>query len=388
MRMSINSLLYFASTGMFGMAVWLVANVTLTPPSSADQQAPSRQGYENAERVIQVGKGPDRAVTPINPGWWEQFKEVNITGVRPPEPEPPGPPGPGPGGISEKSLNDIFLMISLVYHDATQNAQTQVMLRYRPDAGVAIPEYLARQVDAVDWGVSPLASAVAFPPRGRGRGTPAPFPPTTVWDQLVHHVSVGETLWAPYDHIVLVEVAEDARSAFFLRTDQGAQPEQVFKNEMNLDPDVSRQLIERLRSSPTGSDRRVPGVSPSRAWIPGQETRLIGEKTYGIGRADHDLIRQDPQKLLKQLTFRRYSSPGNRSRSGIEMLQVNREFGRRFGVRDGDVILEINEIPVRSKSQIIERIAVLYKRGVREFRVRILTMGRIEDRVYLAPDDR
>ena len=82
----INSLLHSASLGMFGMAAWLFAEATLSPPSSADQEAASRLGYETAERVIQDGKGPDRAVTPINPGWWDQFKEVNITGAFPPEP--------------------------------------------------------------------------------------------------------------------------------------------------------------------------------------------------------------------------------------------------------------------------------------------------------------
>ena len=52
-----------------------------------------------------------------------------------------------------------------------------------------------------------------------------------------------------------------------------------------------------------------------------------------------------------------------------------------------DLMLEVNGIPVKSRSQAIDVGTKQYKGGEREFRVRIMTMGRIEERTYTAPDD-
>ena len=117
------------------------------------------------------------------------------------------------------------------------------------------------------------------------------------------------------------------------------------------------------------------------------ETRQVTPGEFMISRQDDTLIRQDPQKLLDQVTIRTYrSSTGNRSRNGVQLLNVDPELGRRFGVHSGDVILEVNGTPVTSRAQAVDVGTKQYQKGVRLFRVRMMSMGRIEERIYRAPD--
>ena len=208
-------------------------------------------------------------------------------------------------------------------------------------------------------------------------------------------MKLGESLWAPHDHIKLVRVAEDARSAFFLRSGVAAAeggeplPEEVFKNEMSLAPELVRKLIEDQRGARAVTARDTPRPQATSSWRDVAETQQVSPGKFIVSRGDDQLIREDPQKLLDQVTIRPYTSKtGNRSRDGVQLLNVAPELGRRFGVRSGDVILEVNGIPVKSRSQAIDVGTKQYKRGEREFRVRIMTMGRIEERTYTAPDDR
>ena len=83
-----------------------------------------------------------------------------------------------------------------------------------------------------------------------------------------------------------------------------------------------------------------------------------------ISRADDDLIRQHPEKLLSQIEVRAYSSSsGAPSRRGVQLVNVDPELGRRFGFRAGDVILELNGIPVTSRAAAIDVGTELSARG-------------------------
>ena len=139
-------------------------------------------------------------------------------------------------------------MISLMYHNAANEPKTHVVLRYRPDAGVQVPDRVMRQAGSTMTGGIPMASrtvpvrpqGVGVAGRGGRRGAqPRPLtpPPVSVAQNLLlHYVTVGESLWEPYSYVKLVRVAEDAESAFFLRTGvktaegEEPEPEEEFKN--------------------------------------------------------------------------------------------------------------------------------------------------------------
>ena len=232
--------------------------------------------------------------------------------------------------------------------------------------------------------------------RGGRRGTlPRPItpPPMSVAQNLLlHYVTVGESLWEPYSHVKLVRVAEDAESAFFMRTGvktpEGEEPEaeEEFKNELDLDPELVAQLV-RDRRQPERSTSVTSRPAPTSSWVDVEVTRQTSPGRYSLSRSDDRLIREDPQKLLDQVTIRPYrSTAGDRSRDGIMLQSVDPQLGARFGVRTGDVIIAVNGVPVRTRSKAIEVGTRLYKQGERRFVVRIMSMGRIEERVYAAPE--
>ena len=135
-------------------------------------------------------------------------------------------------------------------------------------------------------------------------------------------------------------------------------------------------LVEERRGAGGVAARQAPRPQATSSWRDVPETTQVSPGKFIVSRGDDQLIREDPQKLLDQVTIRPYrSKTGDRSRDGVQLVNVRPELGRRFGVRSGDVILEVNGIPVTSRSKAIDVGTKQYKTGVREFRVRIMTMG-------------
>ena len=134
MRHSINFLLYMASLAMLGLAIWLFVQATFHARPLSGPEGASTLGYEAASGKAGDSEGFDQR----DPGdwnmgntpWWEQFSEVNLIGKLPPEPVVDLPdPEESTQGELEKPLSDIFLMISLMYHNAANEPKTHVVLR-------------------------------------------------------------------------------------------------------------------------------------------------------------------------------------------------------------------------------------------------------------------
>ena len=150
MRLPINFLLYLASIAMLGCAGWLFVQATIQArPLSGEENGPSRMGFDIAEQRVKEGQELDprrQGWNYDNRTWWQQFTEVNLTGKLPPPPEVELTTGPtiAPEEV-ETPLDQIFHLISLMYHNVQGGAETHVVLRYREDASVQIPESVARR---------------------------------------------------------------------------------------------------------------------------------------------------------------------------------------------------------------------------------------------------
>lgn len=383
MRSSINTLLHLTSFGMLGLAGWLIQQTVTTDPrlTAGASTNPSRDGFNTARQLVAQGRNlrPSRPREIYsNRRWWEQFQQVNLIGRVGEDEEGPGPLPPVE---PKKLLADLVRLMSLMHQHDGERDRSQVVIRYREDAEVQIPVARAHMPDPLPATVLALGNRVG----DRGRTRQRTFQPVPRPDPFVQHLRVGEALWEPFGDIVLLRVADDARSAFFrLPPETGSEEprtEQLFKDEMELSQHVARQLTA---ATPTQVVRDRPERSVS--WVPVRETRRVGDGWF-ISRADDEMIRQNPEELLAKVQIRTYSSPtGATPHRGIRIVDVDPELGRRFGVRRGDVILEVNGIPVKSRAEAIDVGTQLSRRGVTVFRVRIMSMGRIEERTYTAPD--
>ena len=393
MRNGIKLYLYLASASMLGAAGWL-GEAAINRGAGPGQV--SMEGMEVARQWIGAGHELRRK-DPWNfdnREWFAQFQVVNLTGWRPTAEEPVYTGSGDDPTQPPKALDEIFQLISLMYHNAEGDPETHVVLRYQEDSrgeilgGVEklpVAGAVGLAANQIPGGRLPRGARAHSGPPGALPWSQPPRVPVT--NRLVHHVKVGESLREPFGQIVLVRVAEDANSAFFRRGDIGSQLEEAYKQVLGLDSKLLGQLVARNRKP--GEVKTRTGLPPTAdsSWIDVPVTTQVSPGRFSISRADDELIRRDPQKLLDRVFIRPYTSrSGNRSLDGIELLKVDAELGQRFGVRTGDVILEVNGEPVRTRSQAIEVGTRLYGQGVREFRVRVTSMGRREERIYIFPD--
>lgn len=283
---------------------------------------------------------------------------------------------------------------------------TQVMVVYTPESGVQLPTP-AQPVAAPPTRTNTArgASNRGNSRRNNGRGfnnRPSSIVPGGQSKQI-HTLSVGDTLYPPFEHIRLARVAPDAKSAFFVRTvpaEEGEgtkeqEPEELFKGERGLggiSQDVLRILVERQRAA-SGQPKRsgfrdvepVARVSSGRNWFDVEETQQVEPGTWNVSREDSSTLSRDPNTLLSQVGLRPYKSNNLR---GVQVDNVSPEISSRFGVNSGDVILSVNGEQVTSRSNAINVGRKQHDRGVRVFDVQVLTStGRTETRSYRVQPD-
>ena len=97
------------------------------------------------------------------------------------------------------------------------------------------------------------------------------------------------------------------------------------------------------------------------------------------------LSQQSERVFHEDVGLRSYSSARGNVR-GVQVTRISPEL-QRFGVQSGDVLLELNGKPVRSKAEALAVGRKQYQAGVRVFRAKVLNRyGRQEERTYYAPN--
>lgn len=420
MKLPISLLLYLASAGLFGVAGWTFYEILPLWKESVRQAATSK-GQNDALDRIQRGKGQgpvevDWQYTRELVPWWEHFKEVNLIGKLPPPPpeavngadKPPPPPPP------VRPLEEIIELVSIVYdgQEKGMGGNSYVIVRYKPEAEVEPPEWYVRENQP-----PPSAAAAARggpvdttpPPRG-GRGVrpgarpTAPIsamPTSTMGREILQRVWVkgdgdprqSSFLFPKYDDIQLVRVAADAQSAFFIRKPRpaapGAEPvepkeEELLQTTMNLSQDVAREL-RRLRGREAETEASGPAAGPvANAWREVEETTRFGNEIH-IGRKDEARFREHSDDLYEQVNLDTWVSRES-SMTGLIVRNIDPQLKARFGIAEGEVLLEVNGRKVASKAQALQFGKADYKRGVRTFTTKWLANGQIVERVYQAPN--
>jgi hypothetical protein len=161
--------------------------------------------------------------------------------------------------------------------------------------------------------------------------------------------------------------------------------EELLKTSMNLSQDVLREL-RRLegRDGEVAAKTTQAAEVPKGAWVDVEETTQIGGVRH-IGRKDEQRFREQGDEMFAQLNLDTYVSQRGDVR-GLQVRNVDPQLSRQFGVGQGDVLLEVNGRPVRTKAQAIQQGKQDYERGVRTFVTKWLSNGQVIERTYQAPD--
>jgi hypothetical protein len=99
-----------------------------------------------------------------------------------------------------------------------------------------------------------------------------------------------------------------------------------------------------------------------------------------ISKKDEERFR-NPDELLSQIHFDTYVSSSGKV-TGLIVRNVDAKVAATFGVAAGEVLLEINGRPVRSRMQAMEIGKNDYKRGVRTFITKWMANGAVIERTF------
>ncbi|MHC5064483.1 MAG: hypothetical protein ACYTG5_10985 [Planctomycetota bacterium] len=408
-KLPINLILYLITLGLLGgsgMYFYEAVNLPRSPdPKEIRDKAASA-----------LDKGRERDPQTVGPNYaddlpWVHFAEANFVGKLPPPPDMPkvdeGPKQPVVNTITP--MDQIFSILG-IYYDGDNS---RVVIKYKPTANVQPPpDVLAARRGAAPRNTGP---ADRVPPargaRGaRGRGTrggqpTASMPTANPNEGLVHHLALGDPeqskLWEPYHPIRLVSVANDAEFAVFedQRNSEAKAGEnqewpevRMFKETLGLPQEIMDVLVGSDASGASksgqqanrgqGNQGTVAGQRrPSNGWQPTPTTKRVGTNRYDIGTSDLERINKDPARIFSEdVQISSYRQ------GGVQIRKISSQF-QSFGLKVGDIVTHLNDRPVNNKTEAITLGKKLYKRGVRTFKVRVLTAcGYTEERTYNAPN--
>ncbi|GAB4140900.1 MAG: hypothetical protein Fur0037_07580 [Planctomycetota bacterium] len=419
MRLPVNFLLYAVSAGLLGEAGYLFYQTA--PRLGAP---PARQFWEKGQKeaVDLIKRGKGRGQGPANwsyvdQKWWAAFKDVNLTGKLPPPPPEQKDPSEQQAEpeIVQTPLEEIIELVELWYDGKSRGTAgtTHVVVRYKPEAQVEPPpeelrrrqaeqaslpgggtrlDIVARQGGARPAGANPSRSGGAEP----GPSTPPPV--SSLGEEWTQYLKPGDALWGRYSNIKLVRVSDDAEIAFFTRELPGRGPggaegpppkeEKLYK----LGVGVSNAVMDAIRTASgsripkpsTGLEKEEQGVR----WIETAET-IRRNNTWYIGTNDADRMQggRGEDEFLAGVGLDSYVSRYDSSVRGVRIVNVDPQLAGKYGVSPGEVILSVNDTPVKTKSEAVNVGKKMYERGTRTFVVKFLTTtGQIVERTYEVPN--
>ncbi len=430
MKLPFALLLYTSSLGLVGLAGWTVYKM-VPLWSKETREAATAKGMKDATDRMGLGrgKGPvsaDWQYSKRTADWWAGFKDVNFTGKLPPPPPPPVDPNHTPEVevvADVRPLDQIIELVSLVYdsRDQGKGELSHVVVRYRLEANVQPPEWYVRETTVTSAG--PVASPrdVAAPrtggnpngPQGKpaaGAGpanrsrNPTPMPTSLVGREVLQKIWIqgdgdprrDPKLWPPFADIKLVRVDPDAQSAYFIRIPpppkagqvaQEPKEERLVKAAMGLSQDLLQQLHRLQGKSGTAGSTGAESVAQAQSgntWQDVAENTLVGN-VLNIGRKEEQQFRENPDELWEKIHVDTYTSKVG-SAKGLQIRSVDTQVAAKYGVVQGDVLIEINNRPVQTQAQAVQFGKGEYRKGVRTFVTKWLSGGQVVERIYQAPD--
>jgi hypothetical protein len=405
MRLPLNFLLYVGSLGLIGQAGLWIYQASDKLGATAGSEL-TKQGQNTASDRVTAGKGQGPATVSWrydNPEWWQLFKTANFIGKLPPKPvDPKAVAEDKPKALDVRPLEEIIELVTLMCDG--DGKRTHVVVRYKTAANVKPPEDVLRQM-AVATAPPPPTRDVAPAPGTKPPVAPAKPPPgssavkptsqlpvNTGPREYQHQVKVGDSLWEPFTDIKLVSVSSDAEIATFSRKVPGSKPgdpptertDQLVRTAMGISQNTMQSIINARGSN------AAKGLIPSKPaagnkWIETEETKKI-DSTWHIGSNDVKHFQENRDALLEGVNLEGYQSQFGSDMRGVRIANIDPGLSQRYGVQQGDVLLDVNGEKVRSRADALQVGQQQYNRGVRTFDVHFLSNGQVVTRTYQAPD--
>lgn len=302
--------------------------------------------------------------------FWTGFTEANFTGkvkvvAKAKNPDDEQPKKAAPGMIQ---LSDILHVIAISHGNGISGA----VVNYT--ANVEVP---------TKYQISPSNSVLGSIPRGRQRKVKEQIPVRQTASSPPHHLRIGDPLWPPYEHVALHAIFTDASAVEFELRLEGKDNvvQELRKNVLGLPEDVldvfdksAGKAAAKLAKS--GSKPASKDSSAGYNWVDQPSTFVDRRGNVNISNKDSKWLgRSGGQIFNEDVHMRDYSSgTGNRKVRGIQLRKLSARV-RKFGAQEGDVVLSINNEPVKGMAQAKRLGRRLYNRGVRSFRIEVLRRG-------------
>ncbi|RMH02038.1 MAG: PDZ domain-containing protein [Planctomycetota bacterium] len=116
-------------------------------------------------------------------------------------------------------------------------------------------------------------------------------------------------------------------------------------------------------------------------------TTAVGGNTYEVGTDDLAELQQmsEDQLLASVSTKPKYGADGKPIGQRVTRLKEDSPF-RRFGLRENDVVLDVNGIPAGDRAALLRRLKAM--KGVEEVTVRVERLGSVRTYTYRIPPGR
>jgi len=331
--------------------------------------------------------GATRAGSPSQ--FWMQLTDANFIGKvkvedQPKVADPEAEEKKTPGVID---LNDILHVIAITYGDGLNGA----VVNYT--ASVEVPE---------EFKSGPSSNVISNSiPEGRRRRSKAPRVPTRqVASSPPHHLKIGDHLWPPYEHVFLHGIATDASEVDFeLRVATGKDPEKknvvqtILKNQLGLPTEILKSLVKGAAKAKAGDAKKDVKKAKDEAadykWIDQPTTFVDRRGNVNISRKDSRwLSREGGQIFNEDVHMRDYSAGSAKSKvQGVQLRKLSPRV-TQFGAREGDVVIAINNEPVKGMAAAKRLGRRLYNKGVRSYRVEIMRRGERQTLYYHLDKDK
>ncbi|GEM_PF-2662321 len=218
---------------------------------------------------------------------------------------------------------------------------------------------------------------------------------------IYQDLRIGDSLYKPYDLVRFEGVTKDGLGTIFSRPDPEGKGRRIRETlhlgQFSISDESFGDLPEGFGAGgSSGSASPSPKARRGGKWKdPGEVTKRLEGNVWMVSRKDRDRFQDRYDEVLRETGaedfvdwWRDPKNPGRRIKvTGISFRKVPERL-RSFGVKAGDILIEVNGTPVKGKSSAIRTGREQWRRGVRTFELTFLSNGRRVVRTFQAPPDR
>jgi hypothetical protein len=343
--------------------------------------------------------------------WWDVIKRANLTGKLPPPPTEVTALGesgtPAVVETPQTPLSEILKIVSTL-----GSVTGMVKVKYKEGSGVIAPPTPGSGFGGSGIGGSGIGGSGLG---GAGTGSPAygdtvpsagaaPGQTQAILGPMYQDLAMGQGLYEPFQEIKAVRIFAEGSNIGVVFSRPAHKPEDakagkrieetIYVNQLSVQGNMIHGLDIIAQEGGGGSPGKGSALHKGTWKNPGDKTK----KTNGVWQIsvpDQKYL-SSPDQLFEDVAVEDFveewedpTQPGSGKKirvKGVAIRKLSAKL-RRFGVKEGEILIKINGTPVSGRNNAIKVGRQAYDRGVRSFQLTFLNnYGREEVRSYQAPD--